>query len=103
MKEKKFLKYVEARRNNRYPFRKNHDVKQDNDPHINQDFTGYPHPPASKELVKPKTKTEKKIASLGHTDGEKINYDRPANKKSGNNKEDDGSANAFEATETVQE
>jgi len=55
------------------PIRTNRDVEQTPDQHIDQDFSGYPHAPATKELINPKTKQEKKSAALDIKDGEKIN------------------------------
>jgi hypothetical protein len=75
------------------PIRKKRDVEKNPDKHIDQDFSGYPHAPASEELINPKTKDEKKSAQVNIKDGEKINkHDQ---------QDSDGSANAFEGTETV--
>jgi hypothetical protein len=74
------------------PIRTNQDVEQTPDQHIDQDFNGYPHSPAAKELINPKTKQDKKSAALDIKDGEKINK---------HEEDSDGSANAFDATETV--
>jgi len=75
------------------PMRSKQDVEKNPDQHIDQDFSGYPHAPASKELISPKTKNEKKSAAINTKDGEKIN------KK--DEQDSEGSASAFEATETV--
>ena len=75
------------------PMRSKRDVEKNPDKHIDQDFSGYPHAPASKELINPKTKNEKKSAAINTKDGEKIN------KK--DEQDSEGSASAFEATETV--
>ena len=77
-----------------HPIRTNQDVEQTPDQHIDQDFTGYPHAPANKELINPKTKQQKKLAALDIKDGEKINK---------HEEDSDGSANAFDATETVRD
>jgi hypothetical protein len=77
-----------------HPIRTNHDVEQTADQHIDQDFSGYPHAPATKELINPKTKQQKKSAALDIKDGEKINK---------HEEDSDGSANAFDATETVRD
>jgi hypothetical protein len=103
MKDKKFLKYLEARRNNKYPFRKNTGHVDSSDGRTKQDFPGYPHAPASKELVNPETETEKKIAGVNKKDGEKINYPKPGSEEKSDNDTDNGSANAFEETEEVKE
>ena len=70
-------------------------VEKNPDKHIDQDFSGYPHAPASKELINPKTKQEKKSAALGIKDGEKINKKEEL--------DSNGSANAFDATESVRD
>ena len=53
------------------PIRTNQDVEKNPDKHIDQDFSGYPHAPASRELINPKTKQEKKSAAINIKDGEK--------------------------------
>ena len=55
------------------PMRSNQDVERNPDKHIDQDFSGYPHAPASRELINPKTREEKKSAAINVKDGEKIN------------------------------
>jgi len=77
------------------PIRTSKDVEKNPDKHIDQDFSGYPHAPASKELINPKTKQEKKSAALGIKDGEKINKKEEL--------DSNGSANAFDATESVKD
>ena len=77
------------------PIRTNKDVEQTSDQHIDQDFSGYPHAPATKELINPKTKQDKKSAALDIKDGEKINKHEE--------EDSDGSANAFGATEAVRD
>jgi hypothetical protein len=44
------------------PIKKENDVKKSADPHIDQDFPGFPDPPSDKKKINPKTKTEKKLA-----------------------------------------
>lgn len=44
------------------PIEKEEDVQQNPDPHIDQDFPGFPHLPADKKSITPKTKQEKKTA-----------------------------------------
>lgn len=75
------------------PMQTKQDVEENPDKHIDQDFSGYPHAPASAELINPKTKDEKKSAAINTKDGEKVN------KK--DEQDSEGSANAFESTETV--
>lgn len=72
------------------------DIPAHPDKHIDQDFKGYPHAPAKEEIIKPRTKEEKKSAALHIKDGEKM--DRPRQDNAG-----DGSANAFEGTEQVRD
>ena len=38
------------------------EVQQNPDPHIDQDFSGFPHLPADKKNINPQTATEKKSA-----------------------------------------
>ncbi|MEI9909059.1 MAG: hypothetical protein WDO71_04975 [Bacteroidota bacterium] len=42
------------------PIKKEEDVKKNPDPHIGQDFPGFPNLPADKKSISPKTKMEKK-------------------------------------------
>ncbi len=44
------------------PLKKEAEVQQNPDPHIDQDFPGFPHLPADKKSITPKTPTEKKSA-----------------------------------------
>ncbi len=43
------------------PIQKPEEVKQNPDPHIDQDFPGFPHPPSKEEQINPKKKKAKKI------------------------------------------
>ncbi|OSZ77535.1 hypothetical protein CAP36_14240 [Chitinophagaceae bacterium IBVUCB2] len=43
---------------------KEEDVQQNADPHIDQDFPGFPHPPATGSSITPKTILEKKSAGV---------------------------------------
>ncbi len=108
MKNKRLHKYLQQK-----AARKNEPIKKENiqnnpDKHIDQDFSGYPHAPAKEEVINPKTKLEKKVAAVDSKDGEKI-INPPSKKKNkpsatGTGEEgSDGSANAFEATERVQD
>lgn len=40
------------------------EVRENPDPHIDQDFEGYPHGHANRKTINPKTNTEKKTASV---------------------------------------
>ncbi len=44
------------------PIKKEKEVRENPDPHIDQDFPGFPHSPSQKKHIKPETKTEKKTA-----------------------------------------
>jgi hypothetical protein len=82
---------------------KKHQVQKNPDPHIDQDFEGYPGGHANEEVISPKTKNQKKTAAVDVKDGEKMNV-TPAEKKQGQTGPvDDGSAGAFEGTEEVKE
>jgi hypothetical protein len=45
------------------PIKKEEDVQKNPDPHIDQDFPGFPHLPADKKNISPQTKTERKSAA----------------------------------------
>jgi hypothetical protein len=64
------------------------------DPKIDEDFKGYPNGPASDETIKPDTKEEKKTAET-EKDGEKMII-KPGERKSVDEQQSDGSANAFD-------
>ncbi len=40
------------------------DIQRSPDKKITEDFPGYPNSPSKKEVIKPVTKTEKKVAAL---------------------------------------
>lgn len=61
------------------PIRKKEDVAASNDNRIDEDFPGYPHHPANEKNINPKTREEKTIADTDRHNG---------------------SAGAFEATES---
>ncbi len=44
------------------PIKKEIEVKQNPDQHIDQDFPGFPHAPSQKKQITPVTKEEKKAA-----------------------------------------
>ena len=77
------------------PMRDKEDIPGHPDPKIDQDFEGYPAGPATDDTIKPKTKNDHKTADTGKRDGEKINI-RPEERKSLDEQDSDGSANAFE-------
>ena len=107
MKNRRLRNYLQqraARKNEPTP---SEDRKTNPAKHTNQDFTGYPHAPAKKEIIKPETPEQKKTAALEVKDGEKIldpkekKKNKPSNKI--NEEESDGSASAFDATEQVRD
>ena len=107
MKNKRLQRYLEqkaAKKNT--PITEKQDIQNISDKHIDQDFPGYPHAPSKEEVITPNTKEQKKTASLNTKDGEKI-ITAP-NKKKGSSikkgeEESDGSANAIEGTERLQD
>lgn len=46
------------------PITKKSDVENNPDMHIDQDFPGYPHGHSKDEIIKPKSKTQKKTAGI---------------------------------------
>jgi hypothetical protein len=44
------------------PLKREEEVQQNPDPHIDQDFPGFPHLPADKKSITPETAIEKKSA-----------------------------------------
>jgi len=53
------------------PIKNKEDVQHNPDHRIDQDFPGFPHAPASEEIINPKTKSQKKAAAVDRKDGEK--------------------------------
>lgn len=107
MKNKRLRNYLQQKAD-RQASLKTADTQNTPDKHTNQDFSGYPHAPAKEEIINPKTKQEKKVAAVDSKDGEKIiNPQAKKKTKSSAGKTDegesDGSANAFDATERVQD
>lgn len=108
MKNKRLRKYLQQKADrNSDPIQKEN-IQNHPDKHIDQDFSGYPHAPAKEEMITPKTKLEKKVAAVDSKDGEKI-INPQAKKKTKSSATatgegaSDGSANAFDATERVQD
>ena len=77
----------------------NEDQKKNPDKRMDQDFTGFPDYPAKEEIIRPETPEQEKVADIHEKDGEKRNY--PDNES--HEEESDGSANAFEGTESVRD
>ena len=51
---------------------KKEDIQTNPDPHIDQDFPGYPHLPSNKRTITPVTKTAKKLAGAGKKKSKKV-------------------------------
>ncbi len=51
---------------------KKEEIQQNSDPHIDQDFPGYPHLPADKKSITPVTVTEKKLAGAQKKKSKKV-------------------------------
>lgn len=51
---------------------KKEDIQQNSDPHIDQDFPGFPHLPADKKSITPVTVTEKKLAGANKKKSKKV-------------------------------
>ncbi len=80
------------------PIQTGKEVKESNDPNIDQDFKNFPHSPSKKNNINPKTKEDKKNADIEHKDGEKMSNEE---KSQVNEQDSDGSGGAFEETETT--
>jgi hypothetical protein len=109
MKNKRLRKYLQQKAARKTGLIPPEDRKANPAKHTNQDFTGYPHAPAKKEIIKPETPEEKKTAAVNVKDAEKIidpkekKKNKPTTANKINEEQSDGSANAFDATERVQE
>ncbi len=53
------------------PIKKEEEVQQNPDKHIDQDFIGFPHLPADKKSITPATKMEEKQAPVGKKQSKK--------------------------------
>lgn len=51
---------------------KKEEIQQNPDPHIDQDFPGYPHAPSDKKIIAPATGTEKKLAGAQKKKSNKV-------------------------------
>jgi hypothetical protein len=51
---------------------KKEEIEQNPDPHIDQDFPGYPHLPADKKSITPVTEVEKKLAGAHKKKSKKL-------------------------------
>jgi len=104
MKNRRLSKYLQARNAGKQnqPILDKKGVLNHPDNHIDQDFKGFPHGTADENIINPGTGTQKKVAAVNTKDGEKINRP-PVKKRVIEEPGDDGSGNAFEATEEVKE
>lgn len=50
------------------------EVQKNPDPHIDQDFPGYPHLPSDEKSITPVTTTEKKLAGISKKKKSKKTY-----------------------------
>ena len=78
------------------PMNQKEDIARNPDNKIDQDFEGYPHGTAKDEIINPMSKKLEQIADVDNKDGEKINI-KPGERKSIDEQESDGSANAFDS------
>ncbi len=51
--------------------KKDEEVQDNPDPHIDQDYPGFPHLPSSKEIISPKTAAERELAGISKEPSEK--------------------------------
>ena len=51
---------------------KEEEVQQNPDPHIDQDFPGFPHLPSSKKTITPLSATDRKLAGANRKRSKKV-------------------------------
>src|SRR5688572_6472091 len=104
MKNRRLAKYLQAKKAGKQndPIRNKTGVLNNPDNHIDQDFKGFRHGNAHENIINPGTVTQKKVAAVNTKDGEKI-IKAPVKNRKIEDPGDDGSGNAFEATEEVKE
>lgn len=73
------------------------EVHEHADNKIDQDFPGFPYGQSKEKIINPTTETEKKVAAVDKTDGEKMTAQQIDESDS------DASGGAFDATEKVRE
>ena len=56
------------------PIKKEEEVQQNPDAHIDQDFPGFPHLPSDKKSITPHTETEKRLAGAVNKKKSKKTY-----------------------------
>ena len=108
MKNKRLRNYLQQKAGRKRDLIQKENIQNNPDKHIDQDFSGYPHAPAKEEVINPKTKLGKKVAAVDTKDGEKIISPQAKKKNKSSTAAtgegtSDGSANAFDATERVQD
>ena len=64
MKERRFTQYLMRKRQAVLPSGDKSDIQQNPDPHIDQDFPGYPHGTAKRSWISPKTEHERKVIGI---------------------------------------
>ena len=104
MQNKRLRKYLLQKEAKKKEVMKKDSVQSSSDQRIDQDFSGFPHAPSKEKVISPESSEEKKVAAVHTKDGEKEN-NPPAKmkalKKEKDEQDSDGSANAFEGTERV--
>ena len=78
------------------PITSNEEIPSNPDPHIDQDFPGFPHPPSKHSHIKPVTKNDKLDAGVIKKN---VSAGKNREENTQNELDSDGSANAFERTE----
>ncbi len=94
--KQRFKKYQQQ--NAADPLINKEDVEKSPDNKIDEDFPGFPHAPAEKEMIKPESEKDKINANLNSKDGEKRNAKNEIDEQHSN-----GSANAFEESEFLRD
>ena len=64
---KKYIKNTgrrSRRKKTNQPIQQKEQVQQSNDEHIDQDYPGFPHPPAKEQIIHPGTDEERMIAGV---------------------------------------
>ncbi|WP_153798669.1 hypothetical protein [Foetidibacter luteolus] len=82
---------------NTNPITSKEDVKKSKDERIDEDFKGFPNPPAKESIINPETKEDRKTAAVN---GEN-NTQTKTDKTKINEEESDGSGGAFDAADPV--
>lgn len=66
-----FLVQIQTMETKNKPIKKDEEVQQNPDEHIDQDFPGFPHLPADKKSITPVTILEKKLAGIDNKQSKK--------------------------------